>query len=82
MNVWFKAALVRAVKTAAQTAIAALPVTGFLIGEVNWIAVLSMAAGGFVLSLLTSLAGIPEADGGKSPFSSDDYENGDSDELQ
>lgn len=82
MKVWFKAALTRAIKTAAQTAIAALPVTGFMLGEVNWLAVLSMAAGGFVLSLLTSLAGIPEADGGKSPFSPDDYENGDSDELQ
>ncbi|MBR2838973.1 MAG: hypothetical protein IKE55_09335 [Kiritimatiellae bacterium] len=68
MRTWIKAALVRAVKTAAQTAIAALPVTGFLLGDVNWVAVLSMAAGGFVLSMLTSLAGIPEADGGKSPL--------------
>lgn len=68
MKTWIKAALVRALKTAAQTAIAALPVTGFLMGDVNWMAVLSMAAGGFVLSMLTSLAGIPEADGGKSPL--------------
>ena len=68
MKDWLKAALVRAVKTAAQTAIAALPVTGFMLGEVNWAAVFSMAAGGFVLSMLTSLAGIPEADGGKSPL--------------
>ena len=68
MKTWIEAALVRALKTAAQTAIAALPVTGFLIGEVNWLAVLSMAAGGFVLSMLTSLAGIPEVDDGKSPL--------------
>lgn len=68
MREWTKAALIRAVKTAAQTAIAALPTSAFLVGEVNWIAVASMAAGGFVLSLLTSLAGIPEADGGKSPL--------------
>ena len=68
MKTWIQAALVRAVKTAAQTAIAALPVTGFLLGDVNWVAILSMAAGGFVLSMLTSLAGIPEADGGKSPL--------------
>lgn len=68
MKTWIKAALIRALKTAAQTAVAALPVTGFLIGEVNWLAVLSMAAGGFVLSMLTSLAGIPEADEGRSPL--------------
>ena len=68
MKTWIRAALIRALKTAAQTAIAALPVTGFLIGEVNWIAVLSMAAVGFILSILTSLAGIPEADDGKSPL--------------
>ncbi len=68
MKDWLKAALTRAVKTAAQTAIAALPTTAFLVGEVNWAAVLSMAAGGFVLSMLTSLAGIPEADGGRSPL--------------
>ena len=68
MKDWLRAALVRAIKTAAQTAIAALPVTGFLLGDVNWVAIASMAAGGFILSMLTSLAGIPEADGGKSPL--------------
>jgi hypothetical protein len=72
MKTWIRAALIRAVKTAAQTAIAALPVTGFALGEVNWIAVASMAAGGFVLSLLTSLAGIPEANDGKSPLGGGD----------
>ena len=68
MRTWFNAALVRAVKTAAQTALCALPTTAFLVGEIDWVAVASMAAGGFVLSMLTSLAGIPEADGGKSPL--------------
>lgn len=68
MGVWMKAALVRAIKTAAQVAITALPTSAFLVGEVNWIAVLSMAAGGFVLSMLTSLAGIPEANDGRSPL--------------
>ena len=80
MKQWIKAALVRAVKTAAQTAIAALPVTGFMLGEVDWLAVASMAAGGFVLSLLTSLAGIPEANDGKSPLSPTDAKEG-TDEL-
>ena len=77
MKDWLKAAAIRALRTAAQTAIAALPVTGFLMGEVDWAAVVSMAAGGFVLSMLTSLAGIPEANDGRSPLM-----GGDSDELQ
>lgn len=76
MKDWIRAACIRALRTAAQTAIAALPTSAFLVGEVNWIAVLSMAAGGFVLSMLTSLAGIPEANDGRSPLM-----GGDGDEL-
>lgn len=59
---WIKAAGIRALKTVAQTAVGML--SGDLIGilEVNWISVLSVAATAGVLSLLTSLAGLPEVE--------------------
>lgn len=59
---WFKAAGIRALKTIAQTAVGML--SGDLIGilEVNWVSVLSVSATAGVLSLLTSLAGLPEVD--------------------
>lgn len=69
---WIKAALIRAVKTAAQAAIVALPTTSWAIGDVDWILILGIAGGGFVLSLLTSLAGIPEVNDGVSPLKGDD----------
>ena len=56
---WFCAASIRALKTVAQTAIATIGTTAML-GEVNWIAVLSTAALSGLLSLLTSVAGLPE----------------------
>lgn len=59
---WFKAAGIRALKTVAQTAVGML--SGDLIGilEVNWVSVLSVSATAGVLSMLTSLAGLPEVD--------------------
>ena len=56
---WFKAAGMRAVKTIAQTAVATVG-TAAVMGEVNWVMVGSAAALSGVLSLLTSIAGLPE----------------------
>ena len=58
---WLKAAAIRAAKTMAQTAVATIGTTA-LITEVNWAVVLSASALAGVLSLLTSLAGLPEVD--------------------
>lgn len=58
---WFKAALIRAIRTVAQTAAATLGVFTAL-DEVNWFAVLSSSLLAGLLSLLTSLGGLPEVD--------------------
>ena len=61
---WFKAAGVRAVKTMAQTAIATIGASATM-GEVNWIMVGSASLLAGVVSILTSVAGIPEVKEGE-----------------
>lgn len=58
---WIKAAGVRALKTVAQTAAATIG-TSAVMSEVNWLMVLSASVLAGILSLLTSLAGLPEVD--------------------
>lgn len=58
---WLKAALVRALRTVAQTAAATIG-TAVMISEVDWRMVVSAALLSGALSLLTSVAGLPEAD--------------------
>lgn len=58
---WIKAAGIRALKTVAQTA-AALIGTSAVLSEVNWLMVASASAVAGILSLLTSVAGIPEVE--------------------
>ena len=58
---WFKWAGIRAIKTVAQTAVATIG-TSAIMSEVNWLMVASASVLAGILSLLTSVAGIPEED--------------------
>ena len=61
---WMKAAGVRAIKTVAQTAVAMIPAAA-MIQDVNWLAVIGTAALAGVVSILTSVAGLPEVKDGE-----------------
>lgn len=61
MKIWIKAAAVRAVKTMAQTAASVIG-TSMALGDVDWLLAGSAAALAAVMSLLTSVAGLPEVD--------------------
>ena len=61
---WWKAAGIRAIKTIAQTAVAMIG-TSVVIADVDWLMVVSASALVGVLSLLTSIAGLPEIKEGK-----------------
>lgn len=56
---WFKAAGIRALKTVAQTAVALIPV-GVNVSEVGWTAIIGTSVLAGIVSLLTSVAGLPE----------------------
>ena len=58
---WIRAASIRAIKTICQTAIATIG-TAAVMDQVNWTAVLSASLLAGILSMLTSLAGLPEVD--------------------
>ncbi len=59
---WLKAACVRAVKTVAQAAVATIGAST-VVGQVNWVTVGSTAILAGILSMLTSLGGLPEVEG-------------------
>lgn len=59
---WLKAALIRAVRTFAEAALAYIGTGAVVLGDVNWLGVLSAGAFGAVTALLLALAGLPEAE--------------------
>ncbi len=59
---WFKAALIRAVRTFAEAALAYIGTGAVVLGDVNWLAVLSAGGFGFVTAILLALTGLPEVE--------------------
>lgn len=57
---WLKAALIRAIRTFAESALAYIGTGAVVLGDVNWIGVLSAGAFGFITAMLLALAGLPE----------------------
>lgn len=65
---WAKAAVIRAVKTAAQTAVSLIGTGSVGFTDLDWMQIASVSGVAAVLSLLTSIAGIPEVSDGTSPL--------------
>ena len=59
---WLKAAAIRAIRTFAESALAYIGTGAVVLGDVNWLAVLSAGAFGAVTALLLALSGLPEAE--------------------
>lgn len=59
---WLKAALIRAVRTFAESMLAYIGTGALVLGDVNWLAALSAGAFGAVTAVLLALAGLPEVD--------------------
>ena len=57
---WWKAALIRAIRTFAEAALAYIGTGAVVLGDVNWLAALSAGAFGAVCAILLALAGLPE----------------------
>ena len=57
---WFKAALIRSIRTFAEAALADIGTGAVVLGDVNWLACLSAGGFGFVCAFLLALAGLPE----------------------
>lgn len=67
-RLWLIAALVRAVKTMAQSAVALIGTTAVSVTSLDWSQILAVAITAGILSILTSVAGVPEVDEGTSPL--------------
>lgn len=59
---WIKAALIRAVRTFAEAALAYIGTGAVVLGDVNWVAALSAGGFGFITAILLALTGLPEVD--------------------
>lgn len=59
---WFKAALIRAIRTFAEAALAYIGTGALVLKDVNWLAVLSAGAFGFITAMLLALTGLPEVE--------------------
>ena len=60
MKEWLKAALIRAIRTFAESALAYIGTGAVVLGDVNWLAALSAGGFGFVCAILLALTGLPE----------------------
>ena len=66
---WFEAAFIRACKSAGQVAVLMLGTEAFSAWDVDWVRIVGFMLGMFILSMLTSVMGIPEVEDGKDVIS-------------